>query len=57
LEGKEAHYRAFLKKAAPAVANGTYDVSKLQIVLDALIAECSSIAQITNPSAHYYDYA
>jgi len=45
LDNKEAHYKAFLKKAAPAIANGTYDTSKLRAVLESLITECSSIAQ------------
>lgn len=44
LDNKEAHYKAFLKKAAPAIADGTYDTGKLSAVLDALIAECVSMA-------------
>jgi hypothetical protein len=44
LENKEAYVKEFLRQRSPAVANGAYDVSKMRVVLDSLIAECSTIA-------------
>lgn len=44
LEGKEAYTKAFLKVTPEKLASGTYNVEKLQAVLDALESECSSIA-------------
>jgi hypothetical protein len=48
LENKEDHYRAFLKVTKNDIENGHYNAKKLHIVLDRLIAECSSIAQYLN---------
>lgn len=44
LECKEDYMKAFLKQAPAAIASGAYDARKLRIALDAIIAECSSIA-------------
>ncbi len=44
LEHKEDYAKAFLKQTSEAIASGTYDARKIRIALDALVAECSSIA-------------
>lgn len=46
LEHKERYAKAFLKQTAKTVSAGSYDVSKLRLVLDALVSECSSIASV-----------
>lgn len=44
LEHKEDHTKAFLQQTSEAIASGAYDARKMRIALDALVAECSSIA-------------
>lgn len=44
LEFKDAYTKEFLKQTRESVAAGGYDVTKMVIVLDALVAECSSVA-------------
>ncbi|MEH7901758.1 HEPN/Toprim-associated domain-containing protein [Rhizobium laguerreae] len=44
LEFKEFYSKEFLKQTAESLAEGTYDVRKLEAVLDLLIAECTAIA-------------
>jgi hypothetical protein len=44
LEHKEDYAKAFLKQTPEAIASGAYDARKIRIALDALVAECSSIA-------------
>jgi hypothetical protein len=44
LDCKERYTRKFLSQNASSVAAGSYDVSKLRVVLDALIRECSTMA-------------
>lgn len=44
LEYKEDYTKAFLKQTSEAIASGAYDARKILIALDALVAECSSIA-------------
>jgi hypothetical protein len=44
LEFKDAYTKEFLKQTRESVATGGYDVTKMVIVLDALVAECSSVA-------------
>lgn len=48
LENKEIHVKAFLKQTTQSIATNSYDISKINIVLDALIAECCSIAESTH---------
>jgi hypothetical protein len=43
LEHKEAYDRHFMKQNPETLASGSYDVSKLGVVLDALIAEVSQL--------------
>jgi hypothetical protein len=43
LEYKESYTKEFLKQTAEALAEGAYDVSKIEAVLDLLIAECTAI--------------
>lgn len=47
LENKEVHTKAFLKQTAQSIEISKYDVTKLSLVLDALVAECRSIAEST----------
>jgi len=44
LEHKEDYTKAFLKQTSEAIASGAYDARKIGVALDALVAECSSIA-------------
>lgn len=44
LEHKETYMRKFLEQSLHAILSGTYDVSKLRLVLDRLFQECSAIA-------------
>ncbi|OAN48053.1 hypothetical protein A6A04_04660 [Paramagnetospirillum marisnigri] len=44
LEYKESYSKEFLKQTAETLANGAYDVRKIEAVLDLLIAECTAIA-------------
>ena len=45
-EFKEAYTKEFLRQTRESVAAGGYDVTKMLVVLDALVAECSSIATV-----------
>lgn len=45
LEFKESYVEHFLKQNNEGVSTGAYDVSKLEAVLDYLIAECTGIAR------------
>ncbi len=51
LDFKESYARAFYGATAELIASGAYDVSKLRVVLDALVAECSTMAERMLPSA------
>ena len=44
LEFKESYVEHFLKQSNESISTGVYDVSKLEAVLDYLIAECTGIA-------------
>lgn len=44
LDYKESYSREFLKQSAKTLAQGTYDMRKIEAVLDLLIAECKAIA-------------
>ena len=44
LEFKDTYTKVFLNLTAETVLAGSYDVSKLRVVFDALILECSAIA-------------
>lgn len=44
LEYKESYSKEFLKQTTETLALGTYDVRKIEYVLDLLIAECTAIA-------------
>lgn len=44
LEFKESYSKEFLKQTSGTLAEGTYDVSKIESVLDLLVAECTAIA-------------
>jgi hypothetical protein len=44
LEFKESYAKAFYEASTEAIANGTYDVSKLRAVLDALFATCCAMS-------------
>lgn len=52
LEYKESYTKAFLKQTAETVLAGSYDMSKLHVVLDALVNECRSIAKESRGSVH-----
>jgi hypothetical protein len=43
LEFKDSYTKAFLKQTTETVSAGNYSVHKLQVVLDALIAECCAV--------------
>jgi HEPN/Toprim N-terminal domain 1 len=45
LEFKERYVKSFLRQTVETVAAGSYDAGKLRAVLDALVAECCSIAE------------
>jgi hypothetical protein len=44
LEHKESYVRNFLKQTPETTTDGGYDVSKIEAVLDCIIAECTAIA-------------
>jgi hypothetical protein len=44
LEYKESYSKKFLKQTAESLAEGAYDVHKIEAVLDLLIAECTAIS-------------
>ena len=44
LEHKECYVKEFLNQTAGTVTNGSYDASKLEAVLDLIVAECTMIA-------------
>jgi hypothetical protein len=44
LENKESYIKEFLKQTSDTLADGSYDVRKIEAVLDVLIAECTTIA-------------
>jgi len=44
LEYKESYSKEFLKQTSVTLAEGVYDVSKIESVLDLLVAECTAIA-------------
>lgn len=43
LEHKESYAKAFFKQTNKSILNGSYDTSKLSVLLDALIQECFAI--------------
>ena len=44
LEHKESYTRDFLKQTSNTLTDGSYDVRKIEAILDDLIAECTAIA-------------
>jgi hypothetical protein len=44
LEYKESYVQEFLKQTSETIRAGSYDVSKIDAVLDLLISECTAIA-------------
>jgi hypothetical protein len=52
LEFKEAYTKEFLKQRPEVLSAGSYDVSKIRAVLDALVSECSAIAADVGNSAN-----
>src|SRR5262249_15234297 len=42
LEHKGSYIKEFLKQTSDTLANGSYDVRKIEAVLDVLIAECTA---------------
>jgi hypothetical protein len=44
LEYKESYVKEFLKQTSETIRAGSYDVSKIDAVLDLLISECTAIA-------------
>lgn len=44
LEYKESYSKEFLKQTTETLASGSYDVRKIEAVLDRLVAECTAIA-------------
>ncbi len=51
LEHKESYTRAFLALTPEHLASGSYDVTRISLVLDSLVAECSALVGLTNSSA------
>lgn len=51
LERKEIYARAFMRQSAQSVGNGAYDTSKLQRVLESLMATCTAIASASEPQS------
>jgi hypothetical protein len=45
LENKTIYTKAFFKQTAQSIAEGSYDATRIRAVLDALVKECSSIAE------------
>jgi hypothetical protein len=50
LEHKESYTKTFFKQTTKTVLAGSYDMSKLHVVLDALVNECISIAKESRSS-------
>ena len=44
LEYKESYVKEFLKQTPEAIAQGSYDKSKIEAVLDMLLSECTGMA-------------
>ena len=44
LEYKESYVKEFLKQTPEAIMEGTYDVRKIEGVLDMVFSECTAIA-------------
>lgn len=44
LDFKESYTKAFYEASVEAIATGTYDLSKLKTVLDALFAICCAMS-------------
>lgn len=44
LEYKESYVKEFLKQTPETIADGSYDATRIEAVLDLLIAECTAIA-------------
>ena len=44
LEYKESYVKEFLKQTPEAIAEGTYDVRKIEAVLDMVVSECTAMA-------------
>jgi hypothetical protein len=44
LEHKDAYSREFFKQTAKTLTEGSYDVHKIEVVLDSLVAKCVAIA-------------
>lgn len=44
LEYKESYMKEFLKQTPETLADGSYDVRKIEAVLDRLVSECTAVA-------------
>ena len=44
LEHKEVYVKEFLEQTPEAIADGSYDTSKIEAVLDMLFSECTAMA-------------
>jgi len=44
LEHKESYIREFLKQTPETLADGTYNVRKIEAILDRIVSECKAIA-------------
>jgi hypothetical protein len=44
LEYKESYVKEFLKQTHETIADGSYDVRKIEALLDLLVAECTAMA-------------
>ena len=44
LEYKETYGKKFLRQTAEAITGGSYDTSKIEVVLDMLLSECTAMA-------------
>lgn len=49
LDQKELYSDAFYRAAPDAIKSGEYDVTKLNFILDALVAQCTQIAERMHP--------
>jgi hypothetical protein len=58
LEHKESYVKEFLKQTPETIADGSYDMTRIEGVLDLLIAECTAIAvgQWDLPAAQSMDH-
>lgn len=55
LDFKESYADAFYEASAEAILTNEYDVSKLRVVLDALLRQCSQMAEQMHPFVHHLE--